>query len=84
MDSDDKCMNSPTPLTDSKYEYDVLYCNVNMIQQNRRTHEEILFENMIGSFKKNGGFQGDIFIRHFPKNKVEYTMENTAYSWKVV
>ena len=55
-----------------------------MIQQNRRTHEEILFENMIGSFKKNGGFQGDIFIRHFPKNKVEYTMENTAYSWKVV
>lgn len=84
MDSDNKCMNSPSPLTDSTYEYDVLYCNVNMIQINRRTNEKILFENMVGSFKKNEGFQGDIFIRHFPKNKVEYTMENTAFSWKVV
>jgi hypothetical protein len=68
------------------YQYNILYSYVNMMQIDRApkriTYPEN-FKNMIGYFKPHDGFEGDIFVRKFPTNNVEYTMNNTAYTLKI-
>ena len=81
MDSTSKVI----PLIGSHYQYNVLYSNVNMKRINRRDKNDILmFENMTGKFIPNPDYHGDIFERQFPNNKVQYTLENTAFKFVIV
>jgi hypothetical protein len=74
------------------YELNKEYEKVTLERKHKQTGEKILFENMTGLFKEQGGkgkFRHTHVFQRFwnPGNEfpsTEYTLENTRYSWKVV